>query len=269
LERSFLTNLDQLVQRLSDRNTKARLEAANDLARLGDAAIEPVTKILKENDDFTIRRLAAFILGKIGKVESVEDLVEALGDDNPDVRKSAAQALNRIGEPAIPLLIRALGNISKDVRASAVWALSKMGDIVINPLLEALSSDVKDVRASAVWALSKVGVTAMPGLLEKMVDPDKNVRESAIWGLAKIGEPAVRKLAELWNIRIGAKAQDGEKETDSVDVEDLVKGGENSIKQWIKFINDQRNKPADVVGEAKEPAPEENSEESEEHSEDQ
>ncbi len=108
--------------------------------------ISPVTHLLS-NPDFTVRRIAAYILGKIGNESSVEILVEALGDDNPDVRKSAAQALNRLGKIAIPLLIRALGNISKDVRASAVWALSKMGNIVIEPLIEVLSSEVKDVRA--------------------------------------------------------------------------------------------------------------------------
>jgi HEAT repeat protein len=255
----FLASVKDLLDRLNDRNTKARLEAANDLARMGIDAIGPVTKILKENDDFTIRRLAAYILGKIGDSKCVEDLVEALGDDNPDVRKSAAQALNRIGEPSIPLLIRALGNISKDVRASAVWSLSKMGNIVINPLLDCLHSDVKDVRASAVWALSKVGDSAIKGLYDKLKDPDKNVKESAIWGLAKIGEPAVRYVAEQLKIRIGAKAQDGEAETDSVDVEDLVKSGENNVKQWIKFVFEQKEKPAGetpVAAEPTEPAPE-------------
>lgn len=236
-----MTSVNELIERLKDRNTKARLEAANELANFSDEAIEPVTKILKEDPDFTIRRIAAFVLGKIGKKESVEVLVDALGDNNPDVRKSAAQALNRIGEPAIPLLIRALGNISKDVRASAVWSLSKMGPIVVAPLLESLHSDVKDIRASAVWALSKVGEVSIPGLIDKMNNSEKNVRESAIWGLAKIGEPAVRKLAELWGIRVGKEAKTGEKETDSVDVEDLIKGGENSIKTWVKFIWEKKN----------------------------
>jgi HEAT repeat protein len=224
---------------MSDRNTKIRLDAANELAKLGSPAISRVKGLLS-HQDYTIRRIAAYVLGKIGNPESVEILVDALGDDNPDVRKSAAQALNRIGENAIPLLIRALGNISKDVRASAVWALSKMGDIVIKPLIEVLSSEVKDVRASAVWALSKVGNTAINSLIEKMNDPEKNIRESAIWGLAKIGEPAIQALAKTWNVRIGKEAKDGESEAESVDLDDLLQGGENSIKQWIKFMLERK-----------------------------
>ncbi|WP_371805602.1 HEAT repeat domain-containing protein [Candidatus Lokiarchaeum ossiferum] len=236
------TDIQDLIQKLGDRNTKARLDAANALARKGNEALDEVTKLLN-HDDYTFRRIAAYVLGKIGNPDSVEILVEALGDDNSDVRKSAAQALNRIGKPAIPLLIRALGNISKDVRASAVWSLSKMGSMVVDPLIEALASEVKDVRASAVWALSKVGTPSIAPLVQLIDNDEKNVRESAIWGLAKIGTPAIEKLAEHWNVRIGEDAREGESETDSVDISDLIAGGENAIKQWIKFMIDNRHKP--------------------------
>lgn len=241
--------ISDLIARLGDRNTKARLDAANMLARLGKDALEPVTDLLN-NDDPSYRRISAYILGKMGDPDSVEHLVESLGDDSPDVRKSSAQALNRIGKPSIQPLIKALGNISKDVRASAVWSLSKMGNIVVEPLLEVLNSPVKDVRASAVWALSKVGIPSINGLISLIEDPDKNMRESAIWGLAKIGAPAIEKLAEKWNVRIGSEAKEGESETDSVDVNDLISGGESSIKQWIKFMIDNRTeKPEDIEAE--------------------
>ncbi len=232
--------ISELITRLGDRNTKARLDAANMLARLGKDALEPVTNLLN-NDDSSYRRISCYILGKMGDPDSVEHLVEALGDDSPDVRKSSAQALNRIGKPSIQPLIKALGNISKDVRASAVWSLSKMGNIVVDPLLEVLNSPVKDVRASAVWALSKVGTPSISGLIGLIEDPDKNMRESAIWGLAKIGTQAIEKLTEKWNVRIGSDALDGESETDSVDISDLISGGESSIKQWIKFMIDNRS----------------------------
>ena len=144
----FLSDqISDLIQQLGDRNTKVRLDAANQLARRGEEAKDEVTKLL-DHQDYTLRRIAAYIIGKIGDPETVDVLIEALGDDNPDVRKSAAQALNRIGKPSIPGLVRSLGNISKDVRASAVWALSKMGEIVVDPLIEALHSEVNHDKAS-------------------------------------------------------------------------------------------------------------------------
>jgi len=258
----FLSSeINELIQKLGDNNTKARLDAANALARLGNNALEEVTKLL-DHQDYTYRRIAAYILGKIGNPDSVEALVDSLGDDNSDVRKSAAQALNRIGKPAIQLLIRALGNISKDVRASSVWSLSKMGEMVVEPLIEALSSEVKDVRASAVWALSKVGNPSIIPLVKLINNEEKNIRESAIWGLAKIGTPAIEKLAEHWNVRIGSEALEGESEADSVDINDLIAGGENSIKQWVKFMIEHKAKPEEGTSDSNSP---ENSDENSEN----
>ncbi|MHA1673218.1 MAG: HEAT repeat domain-containing protein [Promethearchaeota archaeon] len=239
-------NIDELIKLLGDQNTKVRLDAANNLAANGDAAMEPVTKLL-EHEDYTYRRIAAYILGKIGNPDSVEVLVEALGDDNPDVRKSAAQALNRIGEPSIALLIRALGNISKDVRASAVWSLSKMGAMAVEPLLETLSSEVKDIRASGVWALTKLGRPSIGPLVKLIIHDEKNTRETAIWGLSKIGTPAIEFLTKIWNVRIGKEAIEGESETDSVDLDDLIAGGENAQKSWIKFMIENKAEAKEII----------------------
>lgn len=241
-----MSSIEELIQRLGDSNTKIRLDAANELAAIGNDAIEPVTKLL-EHEDYTYRRIAAYILGKINNEDSVEVLVEALGDDNPDVRKSAAQALNRIGKPSIPLLIRALGNISKDVRASAVWSLSKMGAIAVDPLIETLYSEVKDIRASGVWALTKLGRPSIRPLIKLIIHDDKNTRESAIWGLSKIGAPAIEELTKIWEVRIGKEAMEGESETDSVDLDDLIAGGENAQKQWIKFMLENKENAKDLI----------------------
>jgi len=235
-----------MIKLLGDSNTKVRLDAANRLAAIGNDAMDSVTKLLEHND-YTYRRIAAYILGKIGNTDSVEPLVEALGDDNPDVRKSSAQALNRIGEPSIALLIRALGNISKDVRASAVWSLSKMGAMAVEPLLETLSSEVKDIRASGVWALTKLGRPSIKPLVKLIIHEEKNTKETAIWGLSKIGTPAIEFLAKIWNVRIGKEAIEGESETDSVDLDDLIAGGENAQKGWIKFMLDNKPDSKEII----------------------
>ena len=70
---NFLTEISELIQQLGDRNTKVRLDAANQLARRGTEAIEAVTKML-DHQDYTLRRIAAYILGKIGNPDSVEVL---------------------------------------------------------------------------------------------------------------------------------------------------------------------------------------------------
>jgi HEAT repeat protein len=75
-----------------------------------------------------VRRAAAEALVKIG-TPAVPALIQALGDSDWDVRRAAAEALGAIGDPqAIPALIQALGDSSWGVRRAAAWALGKLGD---------------------------------------------------------------------------------------------------------------------------------------------
>ena len=72
-----MSKIDDLIEKLGDRRIKVRLDASQQLADIGEDAIEPVTNILVENPDYTYRRIAAYILVKIGSEESVEVLTDA------------------------------------------------------------------------------------------------------------------------------------------------------------------------------------------------
>ncbi len=52
-----------------------------------------------------------------------------------------------------------------------------------------------------------------------------------------------------WEVRIGKEAMEGEDETSSVDIDDLVAGGESKIKEWIKFMSEK--KKGGIEGEVK------------------
>ena len=53
--------------------------------------------------------------------------MQALKDQNPDVRNNAAWALAKIGEDAVPALIQALQDQDSQVHANAVLALEQIG----------------------------------------------------------------------------------------------------------------------------------------------
>ena len=237
--------IQNLLEQLKSPHTKERLVAANSLAEKGNDALADVTDVAMNDPDYKMRRIAAYVIGKIGNDESIEVLIDLLGDDTPDVRKSSAQALNRIGEAAVPALIRSLGNISKDVRATAVWSLSKLGAIAAKPLAECLSSEVKDVRASAVWALSNIGTESLSFIDPYMTNPEKNTRESAIWCMAKFKEDAMEYLANKWNVELSSDPMEGEKDVNKVNAGEIVRGGINSIKAWIKFMIEAKEGPAE------------------------
>ncbi|MDP3012079.1 MAG: HEAT repeat domain-containing protein, partial [Candidatus Hydromicrobium sp.] len=92
-----------------------------------------------KKDYFVVRREAAEALSKIG-LPAVEPLIAALKDNDWDVRKVAAEALGEIGDSlAVESLIAALKDKDRDVHYNAAVALGKIRDIrAVEPLIAAL-----------------------------------------------------------------------------------------------------------------------------------
>jgi HEAT repeat protein len=102
---------------------------------LGAPAVPALIKALGDSDS-AVRRAAAEALGKLGDPQAVPALIQALGDSDSAVRRAAAEALGAIGDPqAVPALIQALGDSDWDVRRAAAWALGKLGDPQAVPAL--------------------------------------------------------------------------------------------------------------------------------------
>jgi HEAT repeat protein len=129
----------------------------------------------------------------------VQDLIRALKEQNRDVRKNAAVAIEKIGpaaKAAVPALIVALKDPDDDVRHYAAEALGRIGGEArdaVEALGEALQDKSKDVRQSAAWALGKIGTEAKgaaPALIETLKDQDKDVRLTAAWSLGITGAEA-------------------------------------------------------------------------------
>lgn len=98
-----------------------RFEAADMLITMGSKAVEPLLAALKF-ENWKVRGNAAWTLGKIGDARAVDALIEALGDDVPEVRATAGRALLNIGEPSIEPLRRSIeaGDPRKKSLASCV-----------------------------------------------------------------------------------------------------------------------------------------------------
>jgi len=87
-------------------------------------------------------------------------VIRALNDSDWDVRSGAAEALGRIGEPAVEPLINALNNSdTTGVRVNAAQALGRIGDSrAVKPLERALNDADSRVRKSAAEALRRFGL---------------------------------------------------------------------------------------------------------------
>lgn len=141
--------LSYWVERLADPATSAN--AASVIGEMGHEAVPALREALKTRPSGLanfgyevavkvnlaaprqyaaeeIRATAAYVIGHLGRdgVEATDDLIEALGDEDHNVRRRASWALARIGKPAATALERATTNAEPVVRIGASNALAEI-----------------------------------------------------------------------------------------------------------------------------------------------
>ena len=103
---------------------------------------------------------------KLKARQDIKGLIKALGyKKDGTIRQAAAEALVRIGAPAVEPLTAAVGDSDKDVRCAAVQALGRIGgDGAERRLARALGDSEKDVRQTAIDFLVQIGAPAVEPL---------------------------------------------------------------------------------------------------------
>jgi HEAT repeat protein len=165
-----------------------------------------------KNKDPTVQYDAAEALGDIGDKRAVDPLANALcNDEYSGVRWKAAEALSKIGAPAVEALIGALRNAEDDVRWKAAIALGEIRDKrAVDPLILLLCDDDRFVKSHAALALGAIGEPAVNPLIRCLREGDGNLRWGAAIALGKIRdpraiEPLIRALADKYeNVRAEA-----------------------------------------------------------------
>ncbi len=130
MEKQFENKNEQYFKELlTHHDSVVRTRAVCILADIaGENAIEPIGKVLKEDDNALVRHEAAFSLGQLGFTSGIKPLADAVqSDPSFFVRHEAAVALGVIGsEDARDTLNNALNDDSEEVRESAVVALANL-----------------------------------------------------------------------------------------------------------------------------------------------
>ncbi|MCY4612150.1 MAG: HEAT repeat domain-containing protein [Nitrospira sp.] len=145
-----------------------------------------------------VRRTAALSLGKIGHSAATTALIERLSDPDSQVREYSAWALGQIGEDvndeAAVRLAGALGDQHHAVKQAAARALGHIGprQPVIAILTQALAVGESGSRRAAVEALAQLEArSAYPALRKALTDPDPAVRQGALAALGELGDRGV------------------------------------------------------------------------------
>lgn len=130
MERQFdEKNIDYFKKLLTYNDSVVRTRAVCIMADIaGEAAVEPIGSVLKNDNNDLVRHEAAFSLGQLGFSSGIPALADAVKNDlSLFVRHEAAVALGVIGsEEARSTLNDALKDESEEVRDSAVVALANL-----------------------------------------------------------------------------------------------------------------------------------------------
>jgi hypothetical protein len=129
-----------------------------------------------------------------------ETLVIALGDEDWNVRCSAAEALGQRGNTrAIPALTVALSDRDSHVRAQIVESMGEIGIVAVESLNVALRDSDVLVCLSTITALAKIGnVRAVELLSTALCDNREFIRTYAAKALKQIGTPEALAAVEAW-----------------------------------------------------------------------
>ena len=142
-----------------------------------------------------IRRTAALSIGKIGHSAGTQGLVQALSDPDRLVRQYSAWALGKIGEEintdVALALVFALRDEHPDVGKSAAKALGNIG--VRKPMIPLLIKGLRGGKTQSRRAVVDVlmhleGKLAYSTLITALDDLDPEVRQSAMAALGELGD---------------------------------------------------------------------------------
>jgi HEAT repeat protein len=140
---------------------------------------------------FGLTKITPSMIDKMLEKRDVKGLIKALGykKDN-NVVERAAEALGKIGEPAVDALVAALKDNNTSVRRDAASALGKMKDArAVEPLITALADSDPNVRRDVAEALGMIGdARAVEPLIAAFEDSDDQVRNYATEALVKFGD---------------------------------------------------------------------------------
>ncbi len=149
-----------LIGALKDRSDKVRAEAGRSLGKIGARrAVQPLTDALMGDPVAMVREEAARALGAIADEHALDALSASLGDANYEARVRAMEAMEKMGNRAVPFFLKALREDDDRIRTQAATALERCGYI-------AETIDSLAQNPEAFYLLHRV---AKAGVVESMV----------------------------------------------------------------------------------------------------
>ncbi|HNE84502.1 MAG TPA: HEAT repeat domain-containing protein [bacterium] len=188
-------SIDELLKDLQSNKVEVKEEAAFELGGYDDPkVVSALMGVLKsQHEEVGVRAAAAESLGRLGKVEAFDALMECLKSGEYMVRSAAAYALGKLGDKrAADALFFLLKDSDHSVVSSAAHALAKLHDRrAVLPLIHIVETKRPRQQVAAVRVLGDLhdaqAVAPLVKLYKKISDPD--LKHAIIRALDDISAP--------------------------------------------------------------------------------
>ena len=190
------------------------------LGRLGDNVAFIFIAGYFSHKDIDIRTAAVTAAGKLGGEWLIPELAGRLSDQAEQVRSAAIEALAKMPQPsnALSELLTALQDDSPSLRKKTVEILLAIGDVTVaDHLLELFDDPFEDVRITALVALATLLsfdstdrrlISKDVDAREPWLDPKKPITQSHVTNAKEklpLSIPQLRNRFEKINERLGSK----------------------------------------------------------------
>jgi len=179
----------ELVRILKDADNRGeKRQAADQLSRMGEQAVEPLLLLLEDKDS-NVRGYSAGALGGLKSERALAPLISLLHDEDRYVRQSAAGALGSIGSvQAVPPLAEALQDRQRGIAVAAAGALGQINHPDVVPLLIGVLQDPgTNAMGAAAGALAALGakeaIEPLIRCFEEMENCPYDAVGTALWTL--------------------------------------------------------------------------------------
>jgi HEAT repeat protein len=208
LERTAEEGAESLIEQIAQAQTTEDRRALFDVLVEMAAAVPALTRMLSDSRWFIVRN-AADLLGEMNAGAAEDALVDLLRHTDDRVRRSATNALLRLGTPnALKAIYEAVNDASPEVRMQAAAAIATKRDGRTSAtLIRAIEAeDDSDVQVAMIAALGRVGTSDAVQKLLKLAEADTrlfrkkatSVRVAAVQALGELKTPAaLAALKEL------------------------------------------------------------------------
>ncbi len=185
-----------LIEQLKSPNADQRAKAASELGKKGESSAVPALTVALNDPSAKVRREVVVALAEIRGGESLDGLITASRDTDPQVRVVAVDALSGyyLGRaPSIGLM----GGLKHATETGADESVRIDPGVVVDPkVIAALQVALEDTRSieAARHAAKGLGVlmakSSVPALVKAAHSPDEDLAREALNSLGKIKDPS-------------------------------------------------------------------------------